>query len=555
MGGTVFAGELATPRMPTEIYRHTLTHIEGLLRPYFAKVGHAIEAPAKTSHGDVDILVGAPAEKELELELDVNGKPDQKKDEKIGERLKEIIGAETWKHTPGSTTFHFAVKWPEAAVVKHEEMKEKPTTLTLRPKAIDLVQTANGSHSATLEKTSTISTTATGTGTAQSTEPRIASTPETTGTRTASEATPTGTPLSTDKSTASPTAISPASTSTTTTANTHSPKYIQIDIHICPDPTTFSWHLFFQAHGDLWNMIGGIIRPFGLTCTTTGLYLRIPELEQHNKTEARVLMTTKPTTVLEYLGLDPDRYHKDFASWDDMMDYIATCRFHNPARPIDMKSKDRQRRGRRPVYNYWINSYLPAHRDDQQPGKSASLTRAEVEKDAKAFFGPSFAAEFDDQRAKGVREIEMQRLWAEIKKVPLDDPKDKGWLVNGMKREIIEGPLTNVSVGTVQDQDQAEIQYQAAVQSVREAYAVGKFDTVLAWARDNSEQVVKRQKEFAQHDFKERLTTDPVFSERMNIEKAERKRRQKQEKLQEKVTHWVQQGQDAGLEIGGDAQK
>lgn len=545
MGGTVFAGELSTPRMPIDVYRHTLMHIEGLLRPYFEKVGHAIEAPAKTSHGDVDILVAAPAEKELGLELDVNGKPDPEKDEKIGERLKAIIGAEIWKHTPGSPTFHFAVKWPETTPLEGNELKEKPTTLTLRPKAINLDQTANDPRTAAMEKTNA----------ASSPHPTFASTPETTQTITASIS-DTRTAANTETSTAPPTEHTSASNSTTTTTadKTDNPKYIQIDIHICPDPTTFSWHLFFQAHGDLWNMIGGIIRPFGLTCTTTGLYLRIPEIEQHNKTEARVLMTTTPKTVLEYLGLDPDRYHKDFASWDDMMDYIATCRFHDPSRPVDMKSKDRQRRGRRPVYNYWINSYLPAHRDDQ-PGRSATLTRAEVEKDAKTFFGTSFAAAFDDQRAKGVREIEMQQMWAEIKKLPLDDPKDKGSLVNGMKREIIEGPLTNVSVGTVQDQDQAAIQYQAEVQNVRDAYAAGKFDTVLAWARNNFEQIIKRQKESAQHNFKERLTMDPMFAERMNIEKAERKRRQKQEKLQEKVTRWVQQGRDAGLEIGGDGQE
>ncbi|KAI1613552.1 hypothetical protein EDD36DRAFT_200367 [Exophiala viscosa] len=484
MGGTVFAEELHTPRMPPNIYRYTLNHVETLLKPYFANTGHAIEAPAKTSHGDVDILVAAPVERGLEVEFDKNGKPDSNKDKEIGNRLQRIIGAEKWKHTDGCTTFHLAVKWPEPDALEDQDgFKDKPTTTSDQAvhKKIEashvLPLRFKHAHAATTETNTASTTTATATDT-----------------------------YANDKQ-----------------------KYIQIDVHIVPDPELFHWHLFFQAHGDLWNMIGGIIRPFGLTCTTTGLYLRIAEVEAHNKTESRVLMTNNPESALKYLGLDQERYCTTFNTWDAMMDYITTCRFHDPARAIDMKSKDRQRRGRRPVYSYWVNWYLPAHQDNQ-PGESASMTRTQVEQDAKDFFGAQFATEFDNHKIKCVREIETQRLWAEIRKLPIDDPKDKNCLVAGMRRDFV-GPIEDVP-----EKDQA------LVRGVREAFAAGMFMTVLSWARENFRAVVARQKGFAKDHFMERLK-DPGFAARMDKEKKERKTRQLMEKTRERVEHQVVQEQ------------
>ncbi|KAK4939123.1 hypothetical protein LTR10_020517 [Elasticomyces elasticus] len=483
MGGTVFADELFTPRMPTNVYEHTLNHVEGLLKRYFVNVGHAIEAPAKTSHGDVDILVTAPTERELEVVLGANGKPDPEKDEEIGKRLQEIINAENWKHTNGGTTFHFTLKWPEPDVLEDkEEVEDKPTTTLdhAKTKKTSLVppKTVNDAYATTNTSTATTNTT----------------------------------------------------TAVTANANDKQ-KYAQVDIHIVPDPALFHWHLFFQAHGDLWNMIGGIIRPFGLTCTTTGLYLRIAEVEEHNKTESRVLMTTDPDTTLKYLGLDVERYYKTFDAWDEIMDYITTCRFHNPARAIDMKSKDRQRKGRRPVYSYWVNWYLPAHQH-VPPGRSAGLTRAQVEQDAKDFFGARFAADFDDHKIKCVREIETQLLWTKVRNLPIDDPKDKTYLMNGMKREI-EGLLENVP-----EKDQG------LVRGVRKAFAAGMFMTVLGWASENFKLVIERQKGFLKDQFTKKMK-DPEFAARMDKEKKDRKKRQ-QEKIDREGAEYLAQEKAAG---------
>lgn len=63
MGGKVFTHsdpKLSTPRMPPAIYEPLCTKYLALLSTLYAHVGTPIPAPAKSSHGDIDILVSVP---------------------------------------------------------------------------------------------------------------------------------------------------------------------------------------------------------------------------------------------------------------------------------------------------------------------------------------------------------------------------------------------------------------------------------------------------------------------------------------------------------------
>jgi hypothetical protein len=80
------------------------------------------------------------------------------------------------------------------------------------------------------------------------------------------------------------------------------PLYIQVDIQIESSVNELLWHLFKHAHGDIWHMIGVIIRPLGLTVDEEALWLRIPELEQINKKAAKVKLSSEPVDVLSFIG-------------------------------------------------------------------------------------------------------------------------------------------------------------------------------------------------------------------------------------------------------------
>ncbi|KAK5216844.1 hypothetical protein LTR72_010214 [Exophiala xenobiotica] len=257
-------------------------------------------------------------------------------------------------------------------------------------------------------------------------------------------------------------------------------KYIQVDIQICPTIASFDWHIFFQAHGDLWSMLGGVIRPYGLTCNNTGLHIRIGEVEKQNKAQARVLMTDHPDLVLKYLGLDADAYGKPFKTRDALMAYVASCRFHDPMREISMRGKNEERVEKRKMYGAWSKEYLPAHKGDT-PGRSVGMSRQDVIEDARKFFGDEFGKRLDEQKKKAVRNIEEDKLWAFIRGFPAAGA-DKTYTMKGMKREI-KGSIEEVPE-----------RHRTGIEGVRQAFKDGRFEEVKRWAEECWKSVMERQK-------------------------------------------------------------
>ncbi|OAP55222.1 hypothetical protein AYL99_10922 [Fonsecaea erecta] len=462
MGGSVFKPEgLSTPRMPPTVYNSVLSRAEELLRVHFKLVGHAIEAPAKSSYGDIDILVAEPFVRNVTAGREV------------GHFLANLLGAEKWKKMSGTSAYHFALKWPEEfedLLMTEERTVQVPGDNEHRPREAG-AQLSEQEEQETAFK---------------------------------------GDKADTNNVAASVAATSPTTVDSCTVSSLpmrlgSTQKHIQLDVSIMPTSEYFRWHSFLQAHGDLWQMLGGVLRRFGITPTTRGLFLRIKEVEMHNKEQARVLMSNDPATVLEFLGLDRERYWQMFGSWEELMDYVASCRFHDPARWKDwpkhdqrsegetkeeidttavlLKANDRQRAAKRPLFAYWIKEYLPAH-IDEPPGKSALLTREDVVEDAKNYFGVEFANRFEARKKKMVRQIKVDKLWADIRKsLPVEGP-EIGYVMKGMKREI---------VGHREEQP-AELEKLEGSDEVRMAYEAGRFDDVLKWATLNWNELGQRQK-------------------------------------------------------------
>ncbi|KAH0842682.1 hypothetical protein AYO21_08974 [Fonsecaea monophora] len=450
MGGSVFNAEgLATPRMPPTVYYSVLDHAEALLKACFKLVGHAIEAPAKTSHGDIDIMVAEPVDRSLTAA-----------GRRTGPLLAESLGADKWKKMGGGSTYHLALRWPkefEDQLISVDEVRKCPCD-----DETGLAEVDDALSEEREQKRTGLQADASSTSTA-------------------------GYPSS-----SSPIRIQ---------------KHIQVDVSIMPTPAFFHWNIFFQAHGDLWQMLGGILRRLGITPTSRGLFLRIAEVEMHNKEQSRVLMSNDPNAVLDYMGLDRERYWRMFETWEEMMDYVASCRFHDPGRwkhPTKhdaeaeedeevkegrdqrsdlLKSNDRRRATKRPLFMYWIKTYLPAH-VDEAPGKSALLTRDQVIEDAKEFFGDEFANRFEARKAKVVRQIKVDKLWADIRKGLPVQGTEIGDVMKGMKREIVGNREARA----------VELEKLEGLEEIRVAYEADRFDEVLKWAMLNWNEVGQRQK-------------------------------------------------------------
>lgn len=121
-------------------------------------------------------------------------------------------------------------------------------------------------------------------------------------------------------------------TESSSLGSTASPQqYIQVDVNILSKMEDFYWMRFDHAHGDLNMIITLSMRRKSLRLSEKGFFVLIPEIAQDSPNLAEVFVTKDPALVLRFLGLDETRFWQPFTSWDEIMDYAAQCRFHDPA--------------------------------------------------------------------------------------------------------------------------------------------------------------------------------------------------------------------------------
>ena len=262
MGGKAFTSgpaPLSTPRMPPSVYFKLRDQYLHLLRAIFSQAETPIEAPAKASYGDVDIVATEPKSSIVS---------------NTTESLAKYLSAERTFKNPGSATTSFAVPYPK-----------------------------------------------------------------------------------------------------------YSDSFVQLDLHVCP-LSSYRWQVFFQSHGDLWNLLGTTIRPFGFTANDAGLHIRIAEIERLNRKRSFVFLTNEPKAVLELLGLDVEAYGRPFGSVEAMYEYVISCRFFKAETYVraDLKANDRKRMAQRELYSRFVEVWLPQNeqRIRTKIGSESTLTRDDV---------------------------------------------------------------------------------------------------------------------------------------------------------------------------------
>ncbi|KAB8291314.1 hypothetical protein EYC80_009998 [Monilinia laxa] len=186
--------------------------------------------------------------------------------------------------------------------------------------------------------------------------------------------------------------------------------YVQVDIYICRDEHEFDWELFHYAHGDLCNIIGTIVKRFGLTINNRALFIRIPEIELADKKKSMVFLTDNPAKILDFLGLDQEKWWKRFDTQQEMFEYAATCRMFWVRNVVGgeaerdvigikvegcqeggeegkkrLKYNDRQR-ATRPIYKAWVDEFIPQCRE-QASYSDIKITREEIRDEAFKKFG------------------------------------------------------------------------------------------------------------------------------------------------------------------------
>ncbi|KAJ6790058.1 hypothetical protein PWT90_03969 [Aphanocladium album] len=247
-------------------------------------------------------------------------------------------------------------------------------------------------------------------------------------------------------------------------------KYIQVDARISPSLESHRWMLFKHAHGDIWNLIGSLVRPYGLTIDDTGMFIRIPEVEAIYKARAKVHLTSDTDRVLDFLGLPHTGDHariwvdEPFADLDAMFEYVTSCRMmyitpsatgppdqanhdegHNLLKDKEsLKHNDRQRMRHRPGFRLWIEEFIPRCRR-QGRFTIQGTNRAKITDEALEEFG--VRDEFERRRREFLLERQRDRIWNGIIKTriaevpPGADQKTimaRSCQVKGLKKIILE---------------------------------------------------------------------------------------------------------------------
>ncbi|KAK4165825.1 hypothetical protein QBC43DRAFT_315273 [Cladorrhinum sp. PSN259] len=246
-------------------------------------------------------------------------------------------------------------------------------------------------------------------------------------------------------------------------------KFIQVDVRICKDVDQLCWGLFKHAHGDIWNLLGSTIRPFGLTVDEDALWIRIPEIENDDRKRAKVELTRDPVEIMHFLGMKVEGFWTEpFDSVEALFDYVTTCRLFWVSKEGStqeagenagsiggeegkkkLKSNDRKRMAYRAVFRRWIDEFIPKLRAEGRFGRPHGTSskikelRAMVRDEAFAtfFVGPEYNARVKAWRLQR-NENEVKRLIKEFVPSEGDDKRDpnqyRSILVSAMKKIILE---------------------------------------------------------------------------------------------------------------------
>ncbi|KAF1830805.1 hypothetical protein BDW02DRAFT_572639 [Decorospora gaudefroyi] len=215
--------------------------------------------------------------------------------------------------------------------------------------------------------------------------------------------------------------------------------HVQIDVEISVGDNTpesaelFEWTRFFKSDSDLLQIIGISHRSLGLICNDRGLHVRVEEIEPYNKKKALLLLTRDPEKVMQFYGLDVAKYWTGFTDENDLFDWVSSGRFFSPDifESRVEKSNDRSRQAKRPMYQRFVEAYMPAH---PERGASNSWTRDQVLQEAIDVFDKQ--AEYDTMMEVHYLKSAEEELWKDIRAAVPVQSNSLALILKGLRRWV-----------------------------------------------------------------------------------------------------------------------
>ncbi|CAG5160709.1 uncharacterized protein ALTATR162_LOCUS5889 [Alternaria atra] len=264
--------------------------------------------------------------------------------------------------------------------------------------------------------------------------------------------------------------------------------HVQVDVELSVGDETpesaelFKWTRFMKGDSDLLQIIGVSHRPLGLTCNDQGLHVRIAEIEPYNKKKALLFLTRDPDKAIEFYGMDVAKYWAGFKDEYDLFDWASSGRFfsHRIFEGRIEKHNDRARQAKRPMYQRFVEDYMPAH---SNKGATSDWTRQQVLQAALTVFDKK--AEYEAMMLEHHLKSAEEELWKEVKVAVPIQSNSLAVVVKGLKRWVVfEGDQPRISSEPNLDEPLIWSKFVTA----------DNKDVVLEWVRKNWAQVKSLEK-------------------------------------------------------------
>lgn len=193
--------------------------------------------------------------------------------------------------------------------------------------------------------------------------------------------------------------------------------YVQLDVHVCR-PGGIEWECFHKAYGDLWNILGVMCKPFGVSVNDTGVRISAEGIEKRNRKASMIFLTESPREAIEFFGCDWERYEQGFHTVEELFAFCAQCRFLHHE-DISWKLIGRRDEGRlkekRPLCRRWVTEYLPSllSSDEIESGSvNTKVDRETLLEEALTKFNKR--SEYNALVAKWNKDVFDKEMWGRI---------------------------------------------------------------------------------------------------------------------------------------------
>ncbi|KAF2179779.1 hypothetical protein K469DRAFT_715875 [Zopfia rhizophila CBS 207.26] len=275
--------------------------------------------------------------------------------------------------------------------------------------------------------------------------------------------------------------------------------YVQVDLELVHGDDAvaavelFEWAKLMKGDSDLLQIIGVAHRSLGLTFNDKGLYLRIEEIEPHNRKESMVFLTRDPKEAIAFLGLNVFKWENGFQTEEELFNWVAKGRFFNRdfLNKRNKTSNDRQRLKKRGMYRRFVKEYMQTHPEAGTQGREQS--RKDVVEQALAMFNGRY--EYEEKMEKHTAVQKEDELWYLIKqRIPCKNESLR-LAVRALKRwvDFFDGQPEIRRSADLGDRPKWTVE----MSSIRRHGLEDEFlhvGHILAWVEENWEEVRKLEK-------------------------------------------------------------